>query len=65
MRRNWEMMQEMRRMQERMGGDRGGGDGDRSRFFRGGPGGPGGFGGRGGDGGGDRGRGDGDRGGRD
>jgi type II secretory pathway component GspD/PulD (secretin) len=63
MRRNWEMMQEMRRMQERMGGDRGGGDGDRSRFFRGG--GPGGFGGRGG-GDGDRGgRGDGDRGGRD
>jgi len=51
MRRNWEMMQEMRRIQERIGGgDRGGGGGDRSRFF----------GGRGGDS--DRGRG-GDRGG--
>ena len=47
MRRNWEMVQEMRRMQERSGG---GGDGDRSRFFgRGGPDGS-------------RGRGDGDRG---
>jgi type II secretory pathway component GspD/PulD (secretin) len=70
MRRNWEMMQEMRRAAEG-GGDRGGGDrggGDRGRFF--GRGGPGGFGGgdfRGGDrGGGDRGgdRGGGDRGGR-
>jgi type II secretory pathway component GspD/PulD (secretin) len=60
MRRNWEMMQEMRRMQERAGGDRGGG-GDRSRFFQGG----GGPGGRGGDNDGDRGRGGGDRGGRD
>jgi type II secretory pathway component GspD/PulD (secretin) len=64
MRRNWEMMQEMRRATERSGG--GGGD-DRSRFFRGGPGGPGGpgggdFRGRGGDGGRDGGRG-GDRGG--
>lgn len=63
MRRNWEMMQEMRRATERGGG--GGGD-DRSRFFRGGPGGPGGpgggdFRGRGGDGGRDGGRG-GDRG---
>jgi hypothetical protein len=48
MRRNWEMMQEMRRFQERMGGgDRGGGD--RSRFF-------------GGRGDGERGSGDGDRG---
>jgi hypothetical protein len=55
MRRNWEMLREMRRMQERMGGgDRGGFD--RSRFFGGG------FPGRGGDG--DRGGG-GDRGGRD
>jgi type II secretory pathway component GspD/PulD (secretin) len=46
MRRNWEMMREMRRMQERMGGgDRGGGF-DRSRFFQGGGG--GGFPGRGG-----------------
>ena len=39
MRRNWEMMQEMRRMQEgggdRGGFDRGGGGFDRSRFFRG------------------------------
>jgi hypothetical protein len=59
MRRNWEMVQEMRRMQERSGGgdgDRGGFD--RSRFF--GRGGPDGFRGRGdgdrGDRGGDRGR---------
>jgi len=52
MRRNWEMMQEMRKMQERAGGDRDGG-GDRSRFFR-----------RGGDGGSDRDGGD-DRRGRD
>lgn len=63
MRRNWEMMQEMRRATERGGG--GGGD-DRSRFFRGspggGPGGGGDFRGRGGDGGRDGGRG-GDRGG--
>jgi hypothetical protein len=52
MRRNWEMMEDMRRMQERMNRDRDGGGGfDRSRFFN-----------RGGDG--DRGR-DGDRGGRD
>lgn len=38
-RRNWEMMQEMRRMQERSGGDGGDrGGSDRSRFFgRGGP----------------------------
>jgi len=54
MRRNWEMIQEMRRMQERSGGgDRGGFD--RSRFF----------GGRGGPGGGEGSRGDGDRGGGD
>jgi type II secretory pathway component GspD/PulD (secretin) len=59
MRRNWDMVQEMRRMQERSGGgdgDRGGFD--RSRFF--GRGGPDGFRGRGdgdrGDRGGDRGR---------
>jgi type II secretory pathway component GspD/PulD (secretin) len=45
MRRNWEMIQDMRRMQERFGGGDRGGDGDRSRFFRGGP---GSFGGRGG-----------------
>jgi hypothetical protein len=55
MRRNWEMMQEMRRFQERMGGDRDGGGSDRSRFFRGGDGGRDG----------DRGGGDNDRRGRD
>lgn len=55
MRRNWEMLQDMRRFQERMGGDRGSSGGsDRSRFFRGRD---------GGDSGGDRGRSD--RGGRD
>jgi hypothetical protein len=60
MRRNMEMIQDLRRMQERMGGgDRDGGD--RSRFFQN-RGGFGGFPGRGGDG--DRG-GDNDRGGRD
>jgi type II secretory pathway component GspD/PulD (secretin) len=53
MRRNWEMMQEMRRFQERMGGDRGSSGGsDRSRFF----------GGQGGDSGRGRGGDDGDRG---
>ncbi len=53
MRRNWEMMQEMRRMQERIGGDRGSSGGfDRSRFS----------GGRGGDS--DSGRGSSDRGSR-
>jgi type II secretory pathway component GspD/PulD (secretin) len=61
MRRNWEMMQEMRRMQERMGGDRGGDRGgfDRSRFFqgRGGPDGSRDRGGDDGDRGGDRSRG--------
>jgi type II secretory pathway component GspD/PulD (secretin) len=59
MRRNWEMMQEMRRMQERMGGDRGDNRSgfDRSRFFgRGVPDGSRG-GGDDGDRGGDRGRG--------
>ncbi|MCI0334977.1 MAG: hypothetical protein L0228_17355 [Planctomycetes bacterium] len=68
MRRNWETLQEMRRMQERMGGgDRGEGGGfDRSRFFggRSGPGGLEGFRGRGGDDGG-RGGNDGNRRGRD
>jgi hypothetical protein len=53
MRRNWEMMQEMRRFQERMGGDRDSSGGfDRSRFF----------GGRDGDSGRGRGGDDGDRG---
>jgi hypothetical protein len=61
MRRNWEMIEGMRRMQERMGGGDRGGD-DRSRFFQG-RGGPGGFGDRG-RGGGDGDRGGGDRGGR-
>jgi type II secretory pathway component GspD/PulD (secretin) len=61
MRRNLEMMQEMRRIQERLGGDRDGG-GDRSRFFQG-RGGFDGFRGRGDDG--NRGDDGGDRRGRD
>ncbi len=51
MRRNFDMIQEMRRMQERSGGEGGERGGfDRSRFGRGGFGGPEGFRGRGGDG---------------
>jgi type II secretory pathway component GspD/PulD (secretin) len=56
MRRNWEFMQEMRRMQSESGGDRGErGGGDRGRFGRGGSD-RGGRGGEGERGGGDRGR---------